>query len=104
LNRVRVQRRVADILEDFETLVFSDIHRLCVLFNGHHLNVQMCIFASDFEAFEEFVVINSIQGQTRGPDFIRSLPCSLQKHNLEFFKFVGIITDYASYLFGSKMV
>jgi hypothetical protein len=48
--------------------------------------VAHCL-TSGFEVFEEFADIHSI-----GSDFIHALLCSLQNHNLELFKPVGIVT------------
>jgi hypothetical protein len=67
----------------------------------------MCTVArgvtSDFEVFEEEpVYLHSMQGQTKGLDFIQALLCSLPKHNLEQSKLVGIITDGAPFMIDSK--
>jgi hypothetical protein len=67
---------------------------------------QMCVFAcgvtSDFEMFEEHVNLHSIQGQTKGLDFILALLYSLQKHNLELSKLGGIVTGGVPSVIGSK--
>jgi hypothetical protein len=56
---------------------------LCYWANRHHV----CLFAGGvtrhFEVTEEFGVLQSMQGQTKGSDSSYVLLCSIQKHNLE---------------------
>jgi len=43
-----------------------------------------------------------MQGQAKGSDFIKVLPCSTKKHNLELPIFVGIVTDGVPPMTGYK--
>jgi hypothetical protein len=99
-----VQRWVADISKDVETQLSEILkcvyHSLTVvesmdITSTAHMCIVVCGVTSDFEVFEELVGIHSMQGLTNGSDFIQALLCSLQKHNLELSKLVGIITDGA---------
>jgi hypothetical protein len=87
LNGITVQRRVSDSSEDAEA-------QLSVIFNKcayYSLNVQksmditstvhIFVFSrgvtADFEVFEELVDLHSMQGQTKGSDYVQALLCSL---------------------------
>jgi len=94
-----LQRRVPDISKDVGTHL-SDIFNKCVycsLNADESMDItstaQICIFArdvrSDFEVFEEHGDLHSMQGHTKGCDFIHALLYSLQKHNPELCNLVG---------------
>jgi hypothetical protein len=51
------------------------------------------VVTSAFKVFEELVGLHSMQGQTKGSDFIQTLLCGLQERNLELSKLVDIFTD-----------
>jgi hypothetical protein len=51
--------------------------------------------SSHFEVFEELVDLRSMQGQTKGSDFIQACQCSLQKPDLELPELVVVVTDGA---------
>jgi hypothetical protein len=104
-----VQRWIPDISKDVETQ-FSKVNNKCVHFSlaadettDITSTVQICIFAhsvsSDFQVFEG---LHSMQGHTKGLDFIQALLCSLQKHNFELSKFVGTVTDATPFMIGSN--
>jgi hypothetical protein len=106
-----VQRQVADISKDLEI-------QLCEIFEFIYYSLtvdeltdissieQMCIFAcgitSHFEVFEEFVDLHSMQGY-KGMNLIQAVLCSLQKHNLELSKLMGLFTDGVFSVIGCKM-
>jgi hypothetical protein len=68
---------------------------------------QVYIFAldvtSDSELLEGLVDLPSMQGQTKGHNSIQAL-YSLQTHNLELHKRVGIVINVALSVIGSRVV
>jgi hypothetical protein len=70
------------------------------------LTTQMFVFAhgktSHFEVSEELVVLRLMQDQTKGPNFIQTLVCSLKKQDLQVSKLVCIVTEAAAPMIGSK--
>jgi hypothetical protein len=109
---MRAQRLITDVQKNVEIQLLK-IFNKCVYYllivvetTDITATMHLCIFAhgitSDFEVFEEVVAIQSMQGQTKGLDFLQTLLCNLQKHNLYLSKVLDMFADGVLSLIYSK--